>query len=156
MRLVRPRRARPMQLVRSETFRCMHCVRDPFPFTIDQTPPSPWPSLFVFVFGRWLTFRIIAIDVPGKWKWAKESVCKWTKMNSGLFQRSKMTIPDNFSFNQNHLGPFQVPLTKLEKVSDLVILRVWKSYLEKAANISKVQLMVRTLFQKLGALVETN
>ena len=60
-------------------------------------------------------------------------------MNSGLFQTSTLTIPDSFSFNQNHLGPFQGPLTKFEKISDFAIFRVRKSYLETPANISRVQ-----------------
>ena len=60
-------------------------------------------------------------------------------MNSGPFKTSNLTIPDNFSVNQNHLGPFQGPLTKFEKISDFATFRVWKSYLETPANISKVQ-----------------
>ena len=60
-------------------------------------------------------------------------------MNSGPFKTSNLTIPDNFSVNQNHLGPFQGPPTKFEKISDFATFREWKSYLETTANISKVQ-----------------
>ena len=77
-------------------------------------------------------------------------------MDSGPFKTSKLTISDNSSINKSHQGPFQRLLTKLEKISDFVIFRVRKSYLETPANISKVQLTVPTLFQEYGALVETN
>ena len=77
-------------------------------------------------------------------------------MNAGPIQTSKLTITDSFTLNPNHLGAFQGPLTKFEKISDFAIFRVRKSYLETPANIPKVQLMVPTLFQNLGALVETN
>ena len=79
------------------------------------------------------------MHTPRKWKMSKESVCKWTKMNSGPFKTSNLTIPDNFSVNINHLGPFQGPPTKFEKISDFATFREWKSYLETPANISKVQ-----------------
>ena len=71
-------------------------------------------------------------------------------------QNIKTDHPDNFSINQNHLGPSQGPLTKFEKIRDFAIFRVRKSYLETPANISKVQLRVPISFQKFGALVETN
>ena len=77
-------------------------------------------------------------------------------MKAGPFKTSKLTISDNFSINKSHQGPFQRLLAKLEKISDFVIFRVRKSYLETPANISKVQLRVPISFQKFGALVETN
>ena len=44
-----------------------------------------------------------------------------------------------FPIHKSHQGPFQRLPTNFQKMSDFAIFRVWKSYLETPANISKVQ-----------------
>ena len=122
----------PKQLV-SISSRRIDLIRPPRNFHLSV--PSPKPQ--------------IAMHTPRKWKRSKESVCKWTKMNSGPFKTSKLTIPDSFSINQNHLGAFQGPLTKFEKISDFAIFRVRKSTFQYFLRFFKNYWDFQTLLERI-------
>ena len=47
--------------------------------------------------------------------WEAEMGLKW------ISQSVRMPIRDKFAINQNLIGPFRGPLTKFEKISDLII-----------------------------------